>query len=148
MEDRLVGLIFAASFLIFGFILVWSAYNRHKKLIGSKSWPATMGVVIAAKNKVSFGSKGGRYNRPEVTYRYSVIGIEYTQNIRKNSTIKQNKVGEFLDSLPIGTKLKISYNPENPKDCVSEYDEEDIPLLGIGAIAFGALMLYIGILGK
>jgi hypothetical protein len=148
MGDILFGLFFILSFLIFGVFLIWSAISRQKRINRSRSWPNTMGMVVAAKNKVSFGTKGGRSYRPEVTYRYSVIGIEYQQTISINSTIIKDNVEEFLKNLTIGAKLKISYNPDNPKDCVSEYDEVGVPWLGIGAIAFGVLMIFVSIFGK
>ena len=128
--------------LIIGIILVWSDYKKHMKIITSRNWPKAMGVVISAGINKSYGYKSGKRYQPIFTYHYYVNGVEYKHDIIKKSTIFSD-VATF-ELLPAGTQLVISYNPENPIDCISEYDEENIPWLGLSAIAFGVVLILIG----
>lgn len=138
----MINLLVGAASLAYGIYLCWSAYDTHKKIVASKDWPVTSGKVTAAEIKVSHGGKGGSSYHPEITYRYSVNGTEFTRGIRKNKAIFRFIAEDFLKLLPIGTSIRVSYDPENPMDCVSNYDEEGIPWLGLIAIAFGVMFIW------
>jgi hypothetical protein len=131
-----------APILIFGIILAWADYKNHKKIIASRNWPKAMGVVISVKINKYYTGKGGKRYQPIFTYHYSANGVEYKHDIIKKSTIFSDVAAYEL--LPVGTQLVISYNPENPKDCITEYDEENIPWFGLGLIAFGVVLILIG----
>jgi hypothetical protein len=148
LEDIWLYLVFGASILAFGIYRIWSAYKTYKNIVASKEWPVTKGEVTAAKiNQEWWWGKGGIYYRPKITYRYSVLGNEQTKRVRLESTKSEEEAKEVLEMLPLGIDITVSYNPENPKDCVSEYDEESIPWLGLGAITFGIMIILIAFLG-
>lgn len=56
---------------------------------------------------------------PILTYRYIVKNKEYTEKEKFFNYKKENQTIEFLNSHTPGTKHKIYYNPDNPKEALS-----------------------------
>jgi hypothetical protein len=74
------------------------------------------------------------YYATKIDYSYQVSGKTFWSEIKFNRRNYIEEAKELLRSLPVGTKIKVFYNPRNPQDCITEYDEA-FPLLGILGIA-------------
>jgi hypothetical protein len=137
-EFLIIGILIVS----FGVFNVWSAYKKHQKIVASKNWPVSLGDVIAARINKTWVRNGISYH-PEIAYHYFVTGVEYTNNIRLKSTMRGQIGNDILEMFPIGSHIRISYNPKNPKDCISEEDEESFPWLGLGAIVIGVWLIIV-----
>lgn len=91
-------------------------------------WPSARGEVLSSRVTSHRGSKGSRTYRPEVAYRYSIAGANYTgSNITLSKTFGDSGGGyarRTVAQFPAGRQTDVYYNPEAP--------EESVLLRGIG----------------
>jgi hypothetical protein len=137
-------LIIGVAFIFCGLYFARDAYATHITVVNSRTWPWAVGTVTAAKINESHGQKGGTWYNPIITYRYYALGNEYICNIRTNIKTSNEDAERVLRSFPLSTKIRVSYNPDRPWECVSEYDEEVIEWLGIASIPIGILLFFYG----
>jgi hypothetical protein len=146
------GLVIGELFLVFGMYLVWSAYKTHQIIVASRTWPVITGRVIKARinTLVTFGNFnlkgyycGYGFYQSKITYCYSVEGDEYISKVRLKTRLSNTATHDRL--LPIGRIMKVSYNPEKPQDCISEYDEEGFPWFGVCTIALGVGVVLVAL---
>jgi hypothetical protein len=105
-------------------------YNRVTRRV------ETTGEVRKTEIERREGISGNRdiYYVAKIDYSYQVSGEPFWSEIKFNRRNYIEEAKELLRSLPVGTKIKVFYNPRNPQDCITEYDEA-FPLLGILGIA-------------
>jgi hypothetical protein len=126
--------------IFYGLYQLWIAYKTHKKYVSSKNWPVTLGEVTET-NIYLTGGKGGTRYQPEISYQCSVLGHEHTGKFRLGRESSNEEAEEVLTIFPVGADVKVTYNPENPEDWISEFDEEEVPWVGFGAIVFGVVVI-------
>ncbi len=108
-------------------IYALNVYAREKKkATTAQTWPSVNGRVVEAyvAEDVQVDSEGdqNRVFAPRVVYEYEVNGQTY-QNNRLRLGIEsfigsRRKVEQELARFPVGSAVKVYYNPDNPAEAV------------------------------
>lgn len=143
-----VAVLFPLVFLVIGIgVLLWTGWDVVSAL-RSRRWPQVDGTIVVSDLQRSKDSEGGFMYRPEVTYRYSIDGKEYTGS--------RTRYGDWLQlswSKPavktvrryaVGTAVAVRYDPRDPEDSVLEPGVHGVLF---GCLVFGAMFAIFGILG-
>ncbi len=95
---------------------------------GSKAWPSTPGeivsVTIEEQKPISEHDRHPTY-RPIVAYSYSIGGKSFGGQHRKfNDDVivygSEEKAQAAIAQYPVGQKVKVYYEPDNPRNAVLE----------------------------
>ena len=122
-------------------------YNVLQNAKASAEWPAAKGIITVSEVTKHESTTGtGTNKRRTVTYhakihyKYSANGKSYTSN---NVTFGQSTegAGEIVNRYPIGKKVKVFYNPQDPKVAVLEPGVSMASYLFLG---FGILFTLMG----
>jgi hypothetical protein len=142
--EKLVGvvvlLVAAGAMIVAGYFYLKSRSTRN--------WPAVEGVITksSTRSQRSPGSSGAPAIIADVWYNYVVHGITY-----HNDTISLSQYGsgsashavEEAHRYPVGSRVMVYYNPEDPHDSVLEHKT---PWIFTGLFAgLGAILIFIGI---
>lgn len=116
-----VPLLMAAGF---GVLL----YQRSRKAkiakAAAQSWPKTKGVVLSSRvESRRSGTSTSTY--PVVLYRYEVAGKTHqSQTIRAGDKFMSVRIigqaQKTVDRYPVGAKITVYYNPDDPTDAALE----------------------------
>lgn len=149
--------LFVLVFVGVGIYLILRSKRDKEKARQSLNWPATSGKVLAARmiestSTDSDGDSSTTY-RAHVQYEYEVMGASYT-NDKVNvgmvvSTSSTKKAQETLARYPVGSTVKVYYDPNNPADSVLEQKASSNLTLILGIIFLGiglCLVLPVGII--
>jgi Protein of unknown function (DUF3592) len=88
-------------------------YVRAKK---SEHWPTAAGIISANWLRVGIG-KRGRFYHPEIAFRYRVGGADYQGSrisFKFDRDGPQREAQSILDRYPMGSAVKVYYDPANP----------------------------------
>jgi uncharacterized membrane protein YfcA len=149
----IIGIAFVALFTVFfvfmGIVLIVRSRRDKDKARQSQSWPSALGKVLESRvmTTISSGEDGSTdMYKPYVKYEYSADGVRYTNDkLRVGMTISSSKTRssqEMVDRHPVGSDVRVYYNPANPGDSVLEQKGPSGVLLVIGII-----LLVIGLGG-
>ena len=135
-SEQFMGYIFILNALIIYFVFFKSVFFYA---ITIKKWKIADGVILSHSQYYESGSGDGGWTL-KVLYSYDIRGVsfrssEYTRNI---SILKPWK--EWVDTFyipPVGQKVDVYYNPENPEDAVldSKFDYLNFLILIMGTVA-------------
>jgi len=92
------------------------ALPRYVRAKRSERWPAAPGVISANWLKVGIG-KYGRLYHPEIAFRYRVGAADYQSNrisFGFDRDGPQREAQNILDRYPMGSAVKVYYDPANP----------------------------------
>ena len=95
------------------------ALVKHREYLVSRSWPITDGEVI--QSKITSTNQGSCY--PDVIYTYEVNGEKFRCNRIWLTSWSQPSIKfsqKFADRFPVGSHVKVYYNPQNPKKAILE----------------------------
>lgn len=149
-------LIFLIIIGVVGFTTLAWAYRIHSRGNASLSWPVTEGRIVESSVQSTSEENENRivtirYYVNSV-YAYSVQGRPYKSNRRSvfELTKEVNTIGEaqaLADLRPVGTKLKVYYDPTRPDYAVLERGQPSrlafyMALGGIATLAAVALAIY------
>lgn len=147
---------FVLIFVLIGLFLLLRSKRDKAKAAQSLNWPSAVGKVIDSRmiestSTDSDGDSSTTY-RPHVQYEYEVMGASYTNDKIKVgmvvSTSAVKKVQETLARFPVGSTVKVYYDPNNPADSVLEQKASSNLTLILGIIFLGVglcMVLPIGI---
>ena len=134
MEDMLmVPGLFAAIFTFIGVIFLSIGYRYSSQ---RKGWKAIKGVIVKNENEVQVSNTLAK-NAIQTPDHHPTV--QYTVNgkiFRSTSEIHQNP------SLPIGKKVDVLYNPEDPAEALIDTFIQR----GTFFVLIGALFLVIGLI--
>jgi len=151
-----IGL-FVLVFVGLGIFLILRSKRDKAKAAQSLNWPSAVGKVLESRmiestSTDSDGDSSTTY-RPHVQYEYEVMGTSYTGDKIKVgmvvSTSAVKKVQETLARYPVGSAVKVYYDPNNPADSVLEQKASSNLTLILGIIFLGVglcMVLPIGII--
>ena len=142
-----VYLIFSILFLTVGTLLIVFSANDVSLALSRQSWPAKSATVIETD------IVGERAYSPQLKCKYEIEGSEYTLTTDLNTPgfgrkLSRRQTAEIiLNDYPVGSEVKIYYNPKNPGDAYIRTGPywSDYLRLALGVLLF-ASGLY-GILG-
>lgn len=158
---QLFGYLCFGSFLLIfigvGIFLLLRSRRDKEKAAQTLNWPSAAGKVLEARliestSTDADGDSSTMY-RPHVQYEYEVVGARYT-NDKINvgmvvSTSSTKKAQETLARFPVGSTVKVYYNPNDPADSVLEQKSSSNLTLILGIIFIGVglcVVLPIGLI--
>lgn len=118
---RVVYLLTALLSLL-GLIIMTVGLYRVYLSFRTAAWPTTEAQIIESR-VVPVPVKNGYRYRPVIKYRYTVNGVEYTGAlIRFNNFDHDNEqeAAQVVAGFPIGRKVALSFQGDNPKISVLE----------------------------
>jgi len=104
-------------------------YKRNQQSMAqrqdSQNWTSTTGTIMMSSVQTSHSSSGGSSVYPVIVYQYEVNGKTYqSQTVRVGDKfLKVNIAGQAqktVDKYPIGAKVTVYYDPNNPAECALE----------------------------
>ena len=107
------ALIAALSYFVV-FYSVRGAVRQHF----SESYPHVKGTVISSTVTITHGSKGRVYYYPQIDYRYTVNGSEYTGSCYRYDNQPNGSASAYaiVNSHPPNSTVDVYYNPADPTD--------------------------------
>jgi hypothetical protein len=138
-------LIFSILSLTSGILLIIFSSSDISLAFSRQSWPAKTATVIETD------IIGERAYTPQLKSKYEIEGNEYTLTTdlktpgfgRKKTRRQTSEI--ILSGYPIGSKVKIHYNPENPGDAYIRTGPywSDYLRLAIGVLLFASGMYVV-----
>jgi len=139
------AILFGGIFLAIGFGLSFWGWNILQNAKASSSWPTAEGMVTSSEVARVSDADGGVTYSPELTYEYSTSNTAYeghTIKFGENSYSSRRKAEGIASGYPIGKKVIVYYDPQDPERSVLEpgVSGGSYIVLGIG-ILFGIIGL-------
>lgn len=155
-------MLFGVMVIIFGIIPFFIYFNVEKVSGGEENWLETQAEVIAAEVKTSvhtdriydkrtrkYTTRSASSYAPEITYKFTVAGKEYTG--RKFRTLGfsskiESEIKELITGYPVGRGITVYYNPAKNEEAVIEKAPAPSKLLlvfGSGILLLGFLIVFV-----
>lgn len=126
MTNVLVGL----GFILVG-VLVFVLGMRSNKKCTSK----TVGRITGVREEEDTDDEGNKYYSYSPEYEFEVNGQIYHGFSSKSYKHKKQ--------IPIGGSIEVSYNPNDPREHYDKGGKKNTPILGIGLIIFGIILIFL-----
>lgn len=146
MDSGFTAYLAPSSFMFIGLGFVYVGLRQRSTALESESWPSVEGkIVISEVVARSSGASGGyqRYYYPSVAYDYTIEERWY----RGKQVTSGGEIGvsiswmaeRALTRYPMGSLVRVYYNPEQPSEALLEPGMKLRILMSIafGVIAFG-----------
>jgi hypothetical protein len=108
--------------LVGGGLVFWG-WNILQNARASTTWPTVEGTVLTSSVEHSTDAEGGDSYSPVVVYRYTVNGQTFENNTIKfgeNSYGSRRKADGIASAYPVGMKVNVHYDPDQPERSVLE----------------------------
>ena len=136
----------------FGIGVIWAAWSEWHLATASQTWPTAQATITSSGISESHDDDGTTYH-PEVEYRFTVKGKEYTNSkisATGLSSSHESEVQQIIDQYPEGSTQTVHYNPADPSTAIlqaglAKGDNEPMILGGVGVFLLFlsvALFLY------
>ena len=142
MESSIVTILVAIGLILFGLFKTGKLVQQILKKNKSQSWQMSTAEVTSKQVVKKLSTRSGASYYPEIDYRYSVMGQPFEKTILLAKNYSRQKAQEKVES--IGNTIAIRFDPNQPKEHVSEYDivnYADILLIVIMLVLAG-IMVY------
>jgi hypothetical protein len=107
-----------------GFAFLACATRLLIKSNRAKTWPRVQGTMLDSKIRESYSSGEEKSEQIYILYEYSVNGESLRSSVWRlgnaNTSSRSKSAKEILTRYPIGARVMVHVNPENPKDAVLE----------------------------
>jgi Protein of unknown function (DUF3592) len=137
MENLIFYLIIIGLFL-FSMYNLWKILDLFKRRDASRTWPRITGKIIKKHVAVHSNSKGSTVE-PQITYAYSVMGMEFTKALSLGTMWGYGSAKAMLDNM--GDTIAVRYNPQKPEQHIT--DREDIRFVNIMAFIIPLAIVFI-----
>jgi hypothetical protein len=124
MNVSFLPLILGIGFLAFSVYKIWKLVEVMRRRSASSTWPVIAAEVVAKKVAESRSTKGGTSYFPEVTYKYSVMGMEFQKETRISGMYSRKSAEDAVYNM--GNSIELRYNPQNPKEHISVLDKINV----------------------
>lgn len=143
---------FGSIFLIVGLCVFWFGFlSPVLQWLDARSWPTTEATILSSKIEEHDGDDGSTYSA-EFTYTYDVDGQNYTNDrytfLEISGSYKSAK--KTKEHHPVGSKVVISYDPDDPQQAVMDNSMGWRLLFGLLPLVFivvGAGIVWAGLVG-
>lgn len=104
-------------------------YKRNQQSMAQRqqaqNWASVTGTILMSSVQTSHSGTGGASVYPVIVYQYEVNGKTYqSQTVRVGDKyLKVNipsQAQKTVDKYPIGAKVTVYYDPNNPAECALE----------------------------
>ncbi len=126
---------------------VFFGLPMYRQAQASLNWPTTTGTIQTSEITKSFQKNKTKYS-PSVSYAYEVDGTPRTSNFiwasGGDSSSDKSKQQAVVDKYPVGSAVKVFYDPENPEFAILEpgiTSTNYIVLGGGGAILLAGVIM-------
>jgi len=145
-------IIFGVVVIITGaFVLIFSTKDALRAM-ASASWPNTEGIVTSSRviETKRSTSSGMPYNRldPEINYEFTISEVKYYGSRIRFGNYDTIGANAEIASRPVGKRVTVFYNPQNPSVCALEKNMNWHSFLPIGIalifIASGVVLIHRG----
>lgn len=101
--------------LVFDGMLVANAYRQTR----AKGYPVVTGLITRSEVSVHHGDDSTTYG-VDVEYKFEVAGEGYVSDRYRYGQMSSSddSAQKIVDSLPVGKRVDVYYNPADPTDCV------------------------------
>lgn len=142
MESQIVTILVAIGLILFALFKSVTLIQQILKKNKGESWQVSTAAVLSKQVTKKISTRSGASYYPEITYRYIVMGQQFEKTIRLVKYLSRQKAQEKVDNL--GTSIEVRYNPNQPKEHISEYDIVNYPdiLLIVIMLVLAGIMLY------
>ncbi len=125
MKGANAGCLFVFATLWCGFILVmdFAVLGQIAWEIAAVRFPTAPGVVTKSEVRTTYGSKGRRNYHPEISYRFTVDGREWTgmeKADKKLSNSRRQSAALKVAAYPVGAPVNVAYDPAAPASSILE----------------------------
>lgn len=129
------------------FLIAWAGFSMYKGLI-AYSWPSCDGKILVSEVHRSDRARiKDRAYYPYIRYQYQVKDSQYISE-KISFVAKGSGFGDVIqkkiDQYPVGTKVRVYYNPKNIKESVLERGLKGVHIL---LLIVGFIFLGVGIIG-
>jgi len=141
MESSIVTILVAIGLILFGLFKTGKLVQQILKKNKSQSWQMSTAEVTSKQVVKKLSTRSGASYYPEIDYRYSVMGQPFEKTILLAKNYSRQKAQEKVES--IGNTIAIRFDPNQPKEHVSEYDivnYADILLIVIMLVLAGIMV--------
>ncbi len=112
----------------------WKLVDIYRRRSAGQMWTPIMGKVT--DKRIKSAGRGMYY--PEISYSYTVMGIEYKNKYKMGTSF----LGQTKTTVEhIGDAIGLRYNPQNPKQGIA--DEEKVGAMDIYLVAMGFIVFII-----
>ncbi|MDO9086495.1 MAG: DUF3592 domain-containing protein [Anaerolineaceae bacterium] len=142
MEIPIVVLLVSLILILFALYKIWTFIQKSLKKSNSQTWQKTTAEVFSKTVARKISTKSGISYYPEIEYRYTVMGQSFEKKIRLPKNYTLQKAEEIINNL--GTTIEVHYNPNQPKEHISEYEKAnylDI-VVGVISLVLAGIMLF------
>jgi hypothetical protein len=120
---------------IIGLALILLGSAKLRNAAEAKRWPVTIGTITDSE------VGGAMKYYPSVNYTYTIDTVVYNSNSISNMNFyskSRSVVEDFLKKYPLGSEIKVSYNPADPSRALLQpgINTGHIILLVFGIIVF------------
>lgn len=137
----IVGLSFLGVFFAGGLFAAYKIADELPQAVASPAWPTVEGTVTKSQVRRRRGNRSLR-----MRYEYDVNGQTYESGqIAFFGRVLAGTVTERRKRYPLGTKVTVYYNPDNPAVAVLEPGARIVSFLGAGLVV--VLFVPLGALG-
>ena len=120
MGSPIFTFLIAIGIVLFALFKAWKLIQQILKKSQSQSWQVTNAEVVSKQVVKKLSTRSGASFYPEIGYRYSVMGQSFENTIRLQKNYTPRKAEEKLEQ--IGAIIEVRYDPNQPKEHVSEFD--------------------------
>jgi hypothetical protein len=120
MEISLVVFLVPIILILFALYKLWKLIQQILKKSKSQSWQMSSAEVVSKRVTRRISTRSGVSYYPELAYRYNVMGQSFEKTIRLPKNFTEQKADEKLDK--IGNTIEVRFDPNQPKDHISEFD--------------------------
>ncbi len=143
-----MSLIVALAFISIGLWLQYWAWRQKKTMHRSQRWPRATGKVLVSEIREARPNQD-EYTTLHFIYSFVVKAQTYTGEKLNHFALEQNmsleEMQAFIQKYPIQAPIQITYNPEDPADCVLLPNEaqgsKERQALALILLTLGVLML-------
>lgn len=142
MESQIVTILVAIGLILFAVFKSVTLIRQILKKNKGESWQVSTAAVLSKQVTKRISTRSGASYYPEITYQYTVMGQQFEKTIRLAKYFSRQKAQEKVDN--IGMSIEVRYNPNQPKEHVSEYDIVNYPdiLLILIMLVLAGIMLF------
>jgi hypothetical protein len=142
MEIPITTILILIGIVLFALFKTWKLVRQILKKNQSQSWQMSAAEVVSKRVTKRISTRSGVSYYPEINYRYTVMGQIFEKTIRLPKNYSERKAEEKIDN--VGTTIEVRYDPNQPKDHVSEYDIVNYPDIVVIVIflVLAGIMIY------
>ena len=112
----------------------------------TQQWPCVDGIIEESRL-----ASGNNDLLPQIEFSFTIGQSAYRQSMKFSSDITptQEFAASYLQKYPVGSKVQVYYNPENPEDATTEpgLGKGDwlVFAIGVGTLLFGIGFFFFGV---